>query len=745
MYRKALVSLVIVLETVLISPRDAATQTPLEARPEPLSSIPEAPPVAGQASNQQIQALQTLSRTVPGVTVKWNVLTGTPARVQSTQSLLTAESDDSPAQILRAFLYENAKLFTVSSADLDTLVVTRQSEAPGNALLQGVQRAGMRHVALEQRWQGRQVFPSNLMGSVTTQGRLVSVAGTVVPNLASKVNVFEPAITSLSAIAAAAQSIDGNFDPDRILLIGEPQGMELRQTFSGGPGFVGNIPVRLIYHLFSADEVRLVWEVVLDAREDPFGYHVLVDALDSQILYRETITAEDTPRWRVYFDVRTSPSQNAKDDYQPLDSPFPMSPGPATPDGTQGSEIPGATLISNGDPVASPTGWIEPGITTTAGNNVVAFVDFNPNNGLPDAGEQPTSSFVNTDSVMTRVFDFPADFTAAPQAPGNKAAATVQTFVMANWWHDRMERLGFTEAAGNFQDDNGGAGGMGGDPIWVRLHVGVNNSKFNTPPADGTCCPTLKAYTWTGPDPDRDSGFDAEILIHEFTHGLSNRIIGGPNVNGLLTGGAQPRGLGEGYSDIYAYLLLRTPDEDPDGVYVVGGYAAFQLSSPGWDNYYFGIRHFPYTTDLCKNPQTLLDMQPATYDITPLPEWNCPGTPPVSPWLATKSGHPHDMGEIWAAMVWEVRRNLIEKHGHALGNELTLQLVTDSLFNLQAGPSFVDARDAILIADLARTTGDNLCEIWRGFAKRGLGVGAATPTTGSFTEDFSFPQDCVVS
>jgi hypothetical protein len=142
------------------------------------------------------------------------------------------------------------------------------------------------------------------------------------------------------------------------------------------------------------------------------------------------------------------------------------------------------------------------------------------------------------------------------------------------------------------------------------------------------------------------------------------------------------------------------------------------------------------------NPFTLADMQPATYDITPIASANCSATPPVSPWLATRSGGVHDMGEIWAVTVWEARRNLVDKHGADAGNELMLQLLTDSMFNLQRNPTFIEARDAIFTADLARTGGASRCELWRGFAKRGMGVGAATPTTGSFTESFRIPEEC---
>ena len=40
-------------------------------------------------------------------------------------------------------------------------------------------------------------------------------------------------------------------------------------------------------------------------------------------------------------------------------------------------------------------------------------------------------------------------------------------------------------------------------------------------------------------------------------------------------------------------------------------------------------------------------------------------------------------------------------------------------------PNFLQARDAIIDADKALTGGENACEIWKGFAKRGLGTEAS--------------------
>lgn len=39
-------------------------------------------------------------------------------------------------------------------------------------------------------------------------------------------------------------------------------------------------------------------------------------------------------------------------------------------------------------------------------------------------------------------------------------------------------------------------------------------------------------------------------------------------------------------------------------------------------------------------------------------------------------------------------------------------------------PSFFDARDAIIQADQVLTGGENFCELWNGFAERGLGLDA---------------------
>jgi hypothetical protein len=103
---------------------------------------------------------------------------------------------------------------------------------------------------------------------------------------------------------------------------------------------------------------------------------------------------------------------------------------------------------------------------------------------------------------------------------------------------------------------------------------------------------------------------------------------------------------------------------------------------------------------------------------------------------------PHGIGYVWNTMLWEMYWNLVDRYGYngnvydpwsTGGNNLALQLVMDGMKLQVCSPGFVDGRDAILAADQALTGGLDQCEIWRAFAKRGLGASASQ---GSSTNRF---------
>ncbi len=217
----------------------------------------------------------------------------------------------------------------------------------------------------------------------------------------------------------------------------------------------------------------------------------------------------------------------------------------------------------------------------------------------------------------------------------------------------------------------------------------------------------------------RDGDLDAGIIVHEYGHGISNRLTGGPSTVGCLGNQEQ---MGEGWSDWLAVAATARPSDDRESR-GIGTYALFQPNRTAQ-----GIRPTAYSTNL--------DINPATYDDVKT--------------LAV----PHGVGYVWATMLWEMYWNLIDEHGFnpdlyedwtTGGNNLATQLVMDGMKFQPCRPGFVDGRDAILAADEALTDGDNQCLIWSAFAKRGLGFSAiqgSSEDRSDGTEAFDTHPDC---
>jgi hypothetical protein len=316
-------------------------------------------------------------------------------------------------------------------------------------------------------------------------------------------------------------------------------------------------------------------------------------------------------------------------------------------------------------------------------------------------------------------------------------ASVVNLFYLNNFMHDKLYELGFTEAAGNFQNNNFGRGGLGNDAVQADAQDGAglndfyhrNNANFYPPP-DGIPG-RMQMYVWDGPIPNRDGSLDSEIVCHEYTHGLTDRLVGG----GVGITALQTAGMAEGWSDFYPLCLFSKATDDPRANYPVGGYATYRYSDMT-ENYYFGVRRYPYATDMTKNPLTFKDIDPTQADE----HFGIP----ISP-LYEGMSYPeevHFQGEVWCSMLWEVRVNLVDTYGWETGNQMAMQLVTDGLKLSPPNPTFVEARDAILEADEILTGAANTTEIWMGFAKRGLGYSSSAPsshTTVGVVEAYDLP------
>ncbi|MDT7855600.1 M36 family metallopeptidase [Rubrivirga sp. S365] len=221
---------------------------------------------------------------------------------------------------------------------------------------------------------------------------------------------------------------------------------------------------------------------------------------------------------------------------------------------------------------------------------------------------------------------------------------------------------------------------------------------------------------------DRLSSFDAGVVVHEYAHGISNRLVGGPSDVGCLSNGATDpddpaasrpgEQMGEGWSDFYALMLTQRSGDTGRQPRGVGTYLRFEVPDGP------GLRPAPYSTDFAVNDYTYADVVSGAA---------------FEPAGARGLSVPHGVGFVWASALWEMTWDLIDTLGFSediadasggAGNQVALNLVTTGLKLTPCTPGFVDGRDAILAADEALYGGAHADLLWNAFARRGLGLDA---------------------
>jgi extracellular elastinolytic metalloproteinase len=375
---------------------------------------------------------------------------------------------------------------------------------------------------------------------------------------------------------------------------------------------------------------------------------------------------------------------------------------------------------------------------TTAGNNAnthEAWASPLTPGGLFQA---PVSATREYTQAFTDAWD---NSKCSPEAlvPGGSDinASVTNLFVAHNRMHDYSYYLGFTEANYNMQVENLGRGGTGGDPELGNAQAGAltggNPSYLGRDNAnqialqDGV--PGITNQYLFQPiagafySPCADGGLDMSIVGHEYTHAISNRMIGGPD-EGITSeqGGA----MGESWGDLVgAEYLFSHGYSTGTSPWVVGPYAT--------GNKVAGIRDYP----IDKNP---LNYGSYGFDSTGV--------------------EVHADGEIWNGAMWEVRQALVEKYDKRFryanktlqlkcaqagtdgtsspfpaqacpGNRRWVQLMFDAFLLQQGATSMLDARDAFIAADQMRFNGANATVISQAFARRGMGKKAGTPSADS--------------
>jgi hypothetical protein len=600
-------------------------------------------------SAAQIADLHSL----PAARMQWDDQWGQPSSLISDAGHLTAPSHASAEAIARGFLHDHAQLFGLSVSDPGNLVVAKQYLTQHN---------GVAQLTLQQRDRGRDVYGAVVTFAIDKTGRILIVGSRLAPGAGAAAGAqLTPGDAVTKAGAAVGASSSGPL-PTPTISNGR---YTYPNTFAHHVYKPNPVTSELVTFPVPGGAAHLGWKVIMLV-DDQGWYETVIDALSGQLLYRRNYTLQAGPEGNVFT------GESA---------------------GTGSQQI----TSFNGDPSFDNDGWVSG--TTTSGNNVNAYQDLNDSQTVgyqPQTPGSPDPAFQHFDYNFTNAY-----FTSGgTDVTTDRNAVITQEFYYTNFMHDYLYRLGFNEASGNFQVDNFGRGGAGNDPLLAEADDGfsntppsTNNANMSTP-ADGSS-PRMQMYVFTKPPfTFHDGDMDSTVVFHEYTHGLSNRLVGGGN----LGSGTQTGAMGEGWSD----WMAATINNDP----VIGAYVTGNAAT--------GIRRVAYNN--------------SSWTYSSLCNAGC---------------EVHNDGEIWATVLWDLRTKLQQRYGTSSGKATAEQLVVDGMKNTVSTPTFLNGRDGILAADQADNAGANRCLIWEVFAIRGMGVSATSSADqNTVTQGTDVPANC---
>jgi uncharacterized protein (TIGR03437 family) len=550
---------------------------------------------------------------------------GLPKTVSSDTGL-TAPSSEAAEAIARRFLAAANGPTPFSGEDVAGLRL-RSSAASG----------GLRLLQFQQYAAGAPVYGSWVKAAIDAEGRLKLVTFSE-PSPGLRLTDPLPSLSAAQGARLALESLNVEAGGPLQSLPGG-NGRALFAHPEGGRRLP--VAVELTVFPMPGGQGRLAWRVFADAGSG--SYETLVAADDGGVLLRRS-TVFELGSGRIF---------------------------PITP--LQPSEI-----RTFGE------GWLSADATVTMGNNIDAYADADGDNE-PDAADTP-GLVDGRASSETMEFDFEAG-SGFDADRLTRAAAVTNAFFHANRAHDYFYELGFREPEGNFQRDNRGRGGSGEDAVQLEVHNSTtpNNARFLSRP-DGLA-PRMEMGLWTATRGQiKDFSFDATALVHEYTHGVTTRTVGGADSVACLTG-TQSGAMGEGWSDYFGLSMY--------DVVVMGDYITGDLER--------GVRGAAVNA----NTRTYEDLGDPIFQV----HWD---------------------GATWASTLWDIRT--------AIGAEEADRLIFRALLVTTCSPTFVDARDAILAAD----DGAYREQLWRIFAARGLGIAASAFNSSSaaatvFNANFDLP------
>lgn len=404
-------------------------------------------------------------------------------------------AQDSKEGIVRTYITENLTTLNVSASDVNDWIVQDEYLSKKSQTIQ---------LHIKQRYGGVEVYNGTANFSIKDD-KVIFVGNSLVADLAEKVSTTTPSLSVEEAIASAAVQLD----------IPSPSGITLLETvatnsyiYDAGAASQEKVPVKLVLQPVEEGTLKIAWDLALLTPDGNHWWNVRVDATTGQIISKNDwmikcsfdatgkhnhTVKENTQNFDLFTAKNTTNSTVAETFAGETYNVFPM----PLESPNHGSN---ALVFEPQNTLASPFGWHDtdgvagPEYTITRGNNVYAQEDRNGNNGFgyaPDGGAGLNFNFpFNANSTPLEYID----------------ASLTNLFYWNNIMHDVWYQYGFDEASGNFQENNYGRGGTGGDYVIAdgqdrSLGPGggqsFNNANFATP-SEGFR-PRMQMFLWSEP------------------------------------------------------------------------------------------------------------------------------------------------------------------------------------------------------------------------------------------------------
>jgi len=559
--------------------------------------------------------------------------------------------------VARDFLNAQKGLQGLSSSQASSpYLVLEQEFRTGNG--------GLTHLVFRESYDGIPVFGGQTQVHVLDDG---SILRANLPRFAGgpKTGISHK-ITAVNAMRVAEDALGGS--AIKASSAGRsPQATELTEDY------YKDLPSPTQIYFPFDEYSELAWDLYVPDLDDGNVFHVIMSSEDGSLLYSRNLTVDTEPEGTAFRAPRSLSGSDAGVPNPDLDARTVESftGYPAT-----GGDCP-APIYSGGTDCWATFHGSPFNSYFTVGNNVFSGEDYNGDGVAFTSCSDPSG---HLDFPFTNEWEVSGTF------PPDSCAAITNIFYWTNVAHGWFYALGFDEAAGNFQEDNFGRGGLQSDRVTAKAHNLLNNATFVTLP-DGSN-PIMQMCLF---DSARraDSAFDPDVIVHEYGHGVTNRLVGGAS-NANAISNAQSGAMGEGWSDTFAFSLM---DDPVMGEYVTGN-STIGIRSHSYDNSPWTYGQFGNISQITLN---------GGFPV---------GLPEV-----------HDDGEIWAASLYDVREMMASTDPTNRKDNFEKLLIT-SLALTPSNPSMLGARDAILLAADLSGSGTTSCDVWGPFADRGFGYSA---------------------